>query len=161
MRFIFLLAIIGLFFSSCDSDRLYEFNKDFQDRAWKTNDTVVFDFKINDIRQKYNIYYSVRNSIDYPYARLFVNYSLTDTLGNQLVKKLTTQDLFDQKTGKPNGTSGLGDIYDHRFLLLSNYEFNHQGKFVLKLEQYMRQDTLPGILAAGVRVEKATPASTK
>jgi gliding motility-associated lipoprotein GldH len=161
MRCIFVLTVVALFFSSCDSNRLYEYNKDFNDRTWKTGDTVVFDFKITDLRHKYNIYYSVRNSIDYPYARLFVNYSLTDSLGNELAKKLTVQDLFDQKTGKPTGTSGLGDIYDHRFPLLSNYEFNQRGKFFLKLEQYMRQDTLPGILAAGVRIEKAVENSDK
>jgi gliding motility-associated lipoprotein GldH len=155
MKCIFILAVAGLIFISCDSNRLYEYNKDFNDRTWKTSDTVAFDFKITDLRQKYNIYYSVRNSIDYPYARLFVNYSLSDSLGNELVKKLTVQDLFDQKTGKPTGSSGLGDIYDHRFLLLSKYEFTRTGKFFLKLEQYMRQDTLPGILAAGVRIEKA------
>jgi gliding motility-associated lipoprotein GldH len=155
MRFIFLMAVVGLFFISCDNSRVYESNKDFEDRTWKVRDTVVFDFRINSTREKYNLYYSIRNSIDYPYARLFVNYSLTDSLGNELIKKLNAQDLFDQKTGKPNGSSGLGDIYDHRFLLLSNYEFNQRGKYFLKLEQYMRQDTLPGILAAGIRVEKA------
>ena len=156
MRLIFfLVVVISLLFTSCDSNRVYEYNADFKDRAWKTSDTTVFDFYIRDTGKRYNIYYNVRNSIDYPYARLFVNYSLTDSLGNPIEKKLIPQDLFDQKTGRPNGDSGLGDIYDHQFLLLKNFEFKYYGKYLINLQQYMRQDTLPGILAIGVRVEEA------
>jgi gliding motility-associated lipoprotein GldH len=70
-----------------------------------------------------------------------------------------TEFLFDAKTGKPFGKSGIGDLYDHQFLLLQDYQFITAGKYHLELEQFMRQDTLPGILAVGVRVEKAKPAN--
>ena len=63
--------------------------------------------------------------------------------------------LFDAKTGKPSGKSGIGDLYDHRFLLLQNYQFPKPGKYKIVLEQFMRMDTLPGIVAIGIRVEKA------
>ena len=154
MRFVFFLAMVALFITGCDSNRIYEYNKDFKDRTWKVSDTAVFDFRINNTGRKYNIYYNVRNSIEYPFARLFINYSLTDSVGNLLSKKLVSQDLFDQKTGKPNGNSGLGDIYDHQFLILKDYEFKRTGRYFLKLEQFMRQDTLQGVLAVGARVER-------
>lgn len=155
MRLIFFPAVISLFLLSCDNNRIHEYNTDFNDRTWKTTDTTVFDFYIRDTGKRYNVYYNVRNSLDYPYARLFVNYALTDSLGNPIEKKLVAQDLFDQKTGRPNGDSGLGDIYDHQFLLLKNFEFKYYGKYLINLKQYMRQDTLPGILAVGIRVEEA------
>jgi gliding motility-associated lipoprotein GldH len=155
MRFIFFIVLGCSLLTSCDGNRIYEYNKDFADRTWKVSDTTIFDFYIRETGKKYNIYYNIRNSVDYPYARLFVNYALTDSLGNTLQKKLVVHDLFDQKTGRPNGTSGLGDLYDHQFPLLQNFEFNYYGKYFLRLEQYMRQDTLPGILAVGVRVEEA------
>lgn len=155
MRFIFLIIGCGLLLSACDTSRVYEYNEDFNDRTWKAKDTAVFDFQIKNAEQKYNLYYNVRNTIDYPYARLFIHYSLTDSLGNEVSKKLINNDLFDQKTGQPNGNSGLGDIYDHQFLLLENVKFAHKGKYLLKLEQYMRQDTLPGVIAVGIRVENS------
>ena len=155
MRLLFLITACALLFCACDSSRVYEYNKDFKDRSWKVKDTAVFDFRIKNTAVKYNLYYNVRNTIDYPYARLFIHYSLTDSLGNVLSKKLINNDLFDQKTGQPNGTSGLGDIYDHQFLLLDNISFAYHGKYFLKLEQYMRQDTLPGVMAVGVRVENS------
>ncbi|MBA4144526.1 MAG: gliding motility lipoprotein GldH [Azospira oryzae] len=153
MRFLFLIFGCGLLFSACDTNRVYEYNKEFSDRTWKMKDTAVFDFQIKNAEQKYNLYYNVRNTIDYPYARLFINYALTDSVGNVLSKKLINNDLFDQKTGRPNGNSGLGDIYDHQFLLLDNLQFAHNGKYRLKLEQYMRKDTLPGVIAVGFRLE--------
>jgi gliding motility-associated lipoprotein GldH len=154
----FLLLLIVCFLSSCDSNRIYETNHDFEDRTWKVNQAPEFEFKIDDPGKKYNLYFNVRNSLDYPYSRIFVNYHLQDSIGNDLQSKLITHDLFDEKTGAPLGSSGLGDLYDHQFVLLSNYDFKFPGKYKVKLEQYTRQDTLKGMLAVGVRVETAQPA---
>jgi gliding motility-associated lipoprotein GldH len=63
--------------------------------------------------------------------------------------------LFDEKTGKPNGNSGLGDIYDQQFLLLKDYAFTQPGDYTIQFEQFMRTDSLQGVLAIGVRVEKS------
>jgi len=147
-----LLAISSLLFS-CDSDRLYEKNINLEQRYWRVDEPMIFDFKIEDSSQPYAIYYNVRNSLEYPYARLFIQYSLADSTGLQIEKKLNAQFLFDQKTGKPLGQSGIGDVFDHQFLLIEKQVFNYPGKYQLKIEQFNRQDTLQGILAVGARVE--------
>ncbi len=152
-----LILTIGSTIFSCETNRVYETNHDFEDRSWKVNEPQEFEFRIDDTGKKYNLYYNIRNSLDYPYSRIFVTYHLQDSVGNELQSKLNTQDLFDQKTGTPFGTSGLGDLYDHRFPLLSNHEFKFQGKYKLKLEQSTRQDTLKGVLAVGIRVETVQP----
>jgi len=154
MRFFGSLILLALIAVACHSDRVYEYNKEFKERAWKSSDTAFFEFAIRDLGKKYNVYYNIRNSLDYPYARLFVQYSLKDSTGVRLQKKLVSEFLFDQKTGRPRGNSGLGDVYDHQFMLLKGYEFKKRGLYKLNLEQFMRTDTLKGILAVGVRVEK-------
>lgn len=146
------LFILGL--NSCDSNRLYEDNVEFKNRAWRVIEEPRFEFAVADTAQRYNIYYNVRNSLDYPFARIFVTYHLYDSTGKELSKKLVYNDLFDEKTGQPCGESGLGDLYDHRFMLLGQYRFSHSGKYAVKLDQLMRQDTLTGVIAVGVRVEK-------
>lgn len=151
------ILLLTLELVSCDQSRVYELNHDFKDRTWKINETPEFEFIIKDLGKRYNVYYNVRNSLNYPYARLFVNYSLHDSTGNVLSKKMVSEFLFDQKTGQPFGSSGLGDVYDHRFLLLKEFEFKQQGKYRLSLQQFMRADTLSGILAVGARVEIAEP----
>ena len=154
MRFVFVF-LFAFVLISCDKNRIYEVNHDFDDGTWKITETPEFEFIIKDLGKRYTIFYNVRNSLDYPYARLFVNYSLRDSTGAELSKKMVSEFLFDQKTGQPFGSSGLGDVYDHRFPLLKEFEFKYQGKYKLTLEQFMRTDTLPGILAVGARVEMA------
>ncbi|MCX8490781.1 MAG: gliding motility lipoprotein GldH [Cyclobacteriaceae bacterium] len=149
------LFLIGFVFlmNSCDSNRVYEDNIEFKDRTWKITTPAELEFEVSDTTQNYNLYLEVRNSLDYPYARLFVNYQLIDPNGALVKKEMLTEDLFDIKTGEPNGRSGLGDVYDHQFDFLTNYSFKKAGKHKVRFEQFMRQDTLRGILAVGLRVE--------
>jgi gliding motility-associated lipoprotein GldH len=149
------LLLIACLLVSCDSNRVYEDNVDFKDRTWKITEPAQLEFDITDTTKRYNLYLDIRNSLDYPYARLFVNYNLIDPVGAEGSKKMITEYLFDQKTGKPNGSSGLGDIYDHQFLFLEKHAFLKLGKHKVKFEQFMRQDTLQGVLAVGLRVEMA------
>ena len=138
---------------SCDSSRVYEQQMDFENRSWILNNQPRFDFTITDHTKNYNIYCTVRNSLTFPYSRIFVSYYLNDSSGNQLRKGLVSTYLFDQKTGKPNGSSGLGDLFDHRIPLLTRYHFERPGVYSLSLEKFNRMDTLKGVLAVGLRVE--------
>jgi gliding motility-associated lipoprotein GldH len=87
-----------------------------------------------------------------------VQYTLEDSTGNVQSKALQNMDLFDPVTGKPLG-EGLGDIFDHRILAISNHHFQQPGQYRFKIQQYMRQDSLPLILSIGLRVEIAAQAS--
>jgi gliding motility-associated lipoprotein GldH len=95
--------------------------------------------------------------LEFPFSRIFVTYQLQDSTNNQLQSNLVSTYLFDQKSGRPNGSSGLGDLFDHRISLLRNYHFERPGVYNISLEQFNRQDTLQGVLAVGVRVEVANP----
>lgn len=153
MRVTGVLIFIGLLMAACDSQRLFEKYTDFEDRYWLVNEKPEFEFEITDSQKKYNIYANVRNSVSYSYTNLYINYALTDSTGTPLKKNLMNEQLFDQQSGEPFGESGLGDIYDHQFPLIKDYQFATPGKYKVIFEQYMRADTLRGILAVGVRVE--------
>ena len=152
------LKILGYFiaiswtFACSDPLRVYEKNTDLPGNLWLADSIAEFEFEISDAEVKYNLYYNVRNSLSYPYHNLYVKHSLEDTLGNELASGLQNMDLFDPVTGKPLG-EGLGDIFDHRILAISNQEFPYNGKFRFKMQQFMRQDSLPLILSVGLRVE--------
>jgi len=154
MRISFSLFAILVILGGCDSRRVFEDNVEFRDRKWKIAEPVEFRFTIDDASKKYNLLMNIRNSLDYPYARIFVNYDLLGQDSLSLAKKMMAEYLFDQKTGRPFGTSGIGDIYDHQFPVLKNYSFKKGGAYRITLNQFMRMDTIPGILAVGIRVEK-------
>ena len=154
MRIIFLILIGAVVVTGCDESRVYEENIDLEHGAWMIGHKPEFEFEIRDTTITYNLYCNVRNSLQYPFSRLFVTYYLQDSIGKVSEKKMVTRMMFDPKTGKPSGSSGLGDIYDHQFLILNKYRFPYSGRHRIKFEQFMRADTLAGVLAVGVRVEK-------
>lgn len=156
MRKSILTVCLVAFLYSCDPNRLYEENKDLEQTHWLQQDTLTFEFRIRDLGKRYNLLCNVRNTSDYPYARLFIQYTLKDSAGTELKRDLTSLFLFDAKTGKPFGNSGIGDVFDHSIPLLNDHQFLFTGKYTLELEQRMRLDTLGGICAVGYRLEEVT-----
>ena len=152
-----ILAVVLLLvvISACDDNRLSEQNIDIDNKAWVADTTYSFQFNVPDIRERYRLYMNVRNTLSYPYENLYINYQLTDTLNNIIKKELVNYNLFDPRTGRPYG-EGLGDVFDHQFLLIDNFKFDRTGPFRLNMQHYMRMDTLPEILSVGYRVEYAS-----
>jgi gliding motility-associated lipoprotein GldH len=158
MRITVFVIFAGVMLAACDKSRVYEKNYDFDNRLWLVNNTPSFEFEISDTTLRYNLYCDLRNTVSFPYSRLFINYSLQDSTGLPLQKRLIETLLFDRSTGKPEGSSGLGDIYDQQIPLDKQFRFPRAGKYSVKFQQYMRTDSLEGVLAVGLRIEKAEPA---
>lgn len=147
-------SVLLVWLASCGQSSVYEKVIDFKEKAWVVTNRPQFSFEIKDYTSSYNLYYTLRNSLEFPFSRVFVNYTLSDSTGMDLRKELVYHYLFDQKTGRPTGSSGLGDLHDHSFPLVENYKFERPGRYTITLEQFNRKDTLEGILAVGVRIEK-------
>jgi gliding motility-associated lipoprotein GldH len=152
-RLLFALVVCAVLFS-CDSQRVYETNKDFAQGQWPQRDTAKFVFTIADTAVVYNVLVNVRNTLDYETARLFVNYTLMDSAGTVMRKRLLENMLFDRKTGEPFGKSGLGNIYDHQIMVEPRMKFPYAGSYEVRLTHLMRVDSLQEILSVGVRVER-------
>lgn len=150
------LMIVCIIFGvvSCNSDSIYEENIDFDDKVWVANDTLNFTFKVENSKDNYDVFYNIRNTITYPFQNLYINYTLENQTGDTLAQDLINMTLFDPKTGKPFG-KGLGDIFSHQFEIMSQYQFPDTGVYHIKLNQFMRRDSLPEVLSVGVSVKNA------
>lgn len=152
----FLLAMVMLItLAGCGDHKVYQEYTDFESRYWLVGDTAKFEFTIDDTLSRYNLFCNIRNSTQYPYSRIFVNFSLSDTLGKNYHNALLNDFLFDPKSGAPFGKTGLGDLYDHQLPVLNNYKFTSSGSYVVKLQQAMRTDTLEGVVSVGIGIQKA------
>lgn len=149
-----LWGLLVLCIASCDDQRVYESNVELPQKMWLSDSVVHFQFKVESSKTRYNLYYNIRNTLSYPFQNLYIRYSLQDDQGNLVQKDLVNQVLFDPKTGRPFG-SGLGDIFDHQFLLIDDYKFERAGVYDFSIQHYMRPDTLTEVMAVGVRLEKA------
>jgi len=145
--------------TACDPNRVYEENTDLKSPSgdayvWDVQQRPTFSFVIADTTARYDVYFNVRNAADYGFYNLYLKHTLTGPDGRPAGPALLHQMvLMDPKTGQPRG-AGAGDIFDHQILALPNQHFARPGTYKLTLEQYMRQNQLPGIMAVGVRVAK-------
>ena len=144
--------VTGLLFFACDSKRVFDGKKDFTEGYWVFNNPAEFEFEIDDIDNTYNLIFNIRNTSKYQYQNIYLQYYLEDSTGRLVSKELKNIQLFNSITGVPLG-KGLGDIFDVERTFLENYSFTDPGKYQLRIDQFMRQDSLPEILAVGLRVE--------
>jgi gliding motility-associated lipoprotein GldH len=149
------IALIGvmLIVSSCDDTRFFEENKKIENGEWDQNNALSFLVNINDTVQPYNVYINLRNSGTYRYSNLylFVNSHLP---GGQ-IQRDTLECTLAAPDGKWLGV-GLGDIKDNRILFKSGVVFPRTGEYRFEIIQAMRISPLPGIMDAGLRIEKAS-----
>jgi len=148
------ILFLVLFFvvSGCDSKRVFEGKKDFAENYWVFNDPAEFEFEIEDTDETYNLFFNVRNTSKYQYQNIYLQYYLEDSTGRLLSNELKNIQLFNKITGVPMG-KGLGDILDIEKVFLEKYHFDKPGKYRLRIDQFMRQDSLPEVLSVGLRVE--------
>ncbi|GJM59880.1 gliding motility lipoprotein GldH [Persicobacter diffluens] len=151
-----LLACMALAFFACDSGQVYEAMHKFEGQKWEDEDAPKFDFSIPDPGQEYNVACLIRNTLQYPKHNIYLTYTLEDSTGQVLDSQLLKKDLFDPVTGRPLGT-GIGDIFDHEFMLKEHFKFPQRGGYRLKLQQFVRNEetSLPEIVAVGIRVSKS------
>ncbi|WP_338873776.1 gliding motility lipoprotein GldH [Spirosoma sp. SC4-14] len=154
-----ILVVLGVgLLLGCDSSAVYKEYTDIEDGKWYIKNAPSFTFEIEDASIPYNIYYNLRNSLSYGYYNLYLTRYLRDANGKEIESRLDELILMDPKTGKPTG-DGLGDIFDHKFLMKRDYRFPKPGKYTMQIRQYMRQDPLLNILSVGITVEKANPST--
>lgn len=152
MRGSYLIIVIAIaLITSCDNNRVYEDTATFKKAYWLADSVKYFEFDIPEYSE-YNILFSVRNGRDYPHSNLYMQYEILDSTQVVLDEELRNFQLFHQKSGYPFG-KGSGNIYEHNFDLLSGYEFPYTGKYFIRVQQYMRYDSLPEIYSIGIRVE--------
>lgn len=138
--------------SACQSDTVAETSQDLAANQWLFKDTKTFTFEIEE-PDAYHLDFFIRQTPQFPYCNLYTHYQLISPKGDTLENRLAQHDLYDCKTGKPNG-KGIGDYYEHALPLLENYSLE-KGKYQLRLRQYMRTDTLLGVASIGFRLKRA------
>jgi gliding motility-associated lipoprotein GldH len=133
---------------------VYSAYEDIPDGMWYIDNTPTFKVEISDTTQKYNVYYLVRNSLQYPYYNLYISKKIKDPTGLEISNRMDELFMTNEITGKPYG-KGLGDLFDHKIMILGNHTFEKQGIYEFKFTQFMRQNPLPFVLSMGISVEKA------
>ncbi|MBS1749687.1 MAG: gliding motility lipoprotein GldH [Bacteroidetes bacterium] len=146
---VFLMLLI---LASCKSADVFERNISIPSHQWGRAFKPEISFDISDTVSLYNIYITLRHTHAYRYSNIWLNVQFQlpgDTLSSQRVNVL----LATNEKGWLG--TGMDDIWDLRQLITPQpFRFSRSGKATFILEQIMRDNPLPDLLNAGIRVEK-------
>ena len=145
-----LCAFTGLILG-CKHDFLLEEKKSVAGKTWVQADSLRFDFDLVDTAHVYNLFVDVEHSDGYPFENLYVRIHTVLPSGKRLVKIRSLQ--LAGPAGEWLG-SGSGEKIKARVTLQEHAYFGQPGHYALVFEQWMRQDSLPGISAVGLAVQK-------
>lgn len=147
---VLILLFISMFFTSCDSNKIYEENFAVADNGWKADDIKTFEIEIEDTISALNLYINLRTSTDYPYSNIYL--FLYSEYPDGYSDKDTLEIILAEPSGKWFGESS-GTVVENRILISQGGRFATKGKYVFKLEHGMREEVLPEIIDVGMRVE--------
>lgn len=155
MRYTFLFSIffitcLGL--AGCTKNSIYAETRELPDGVWNYPNLLNFEFEISDTLSVYNLDLEIEHSTDFPYQNLYSRIFTGFPSGNRL-EKILSLELAD-KSGKWQGKCS-GSRCKLNIPIQENAYFNQVGRYSLALEQYMRQDSLPGVFAVSLMVIKA------
>lgn len=145
-----LLIILSLF--SCARIDVYEKNTSIQDQKWNYSQKPEFQFIISDTSVNYQLFVVLRHTDAYPFNNIWLNVGMQapgDTMRYQRMELTLGNDAQGWE-----GT-GMNDIWEVRKPITpGSVKLAKTGMYHFSLAQIMRQNPLPAILSAGIRVER-------
>jgi gliding motility-associated lipoprotein GldH len=140
--------------TACNKLDVFEKSIAFDKHEWKSANKPSFDFAIADTNVLYNIYVVVRHDDAYHYNNLWLNIT---TLAP--ASKPETQQIELTLANNAKGWLGTGmdDVFEHRIRITNAPIKLKKGNYHFTIQHTMREDPLPYVLSAGIRVEKVQP----
>lgn len=148
------LAIVSVIcICSCKQLDVFEKNTRIPDHKWNSSFAATGTFNIVDTLSSYNIYIVLRHNDAYQYNNIWLNVGLQSP-GDTMYTQKVDLSLGSDAAGWEG--VGMGDIWEVRKLLNSKpSRFKRNGEFKFEIHQLMRDNPLPNVMNAGLRLEKA------
>ncbi len=143
-----------IFLWACSGKKVYHHFNNLPNFGWRyPEDVQTFEFEIKDTSLTYQLSALFRHTDKYPFCNFYFQYRLLDSAKSTISARLKNIDFYDCKTGQPLGKGSVG-LFTHSLRLSDEHRFAYAGKYYFQIEQYMRLDTLIGMQAVGLLVEK-------
>ena len=151
ISFLFVVLLATVLASCQDQSLIVDTNIELDKHNWSYTEKVRIPLSIESADIPFNLYLNLRHTSDYKYSNIFLLIHITGPDG----KKITERREF--KLAQPDGEwlgSGSGNLYSYQILFKEDYKFTLKGKYMIELEQNMRDNPLDHITDAGIRVER-------
>lgn len=150
---------IILFAAGCKQIDVFEHNTNIPHNKWKYGFEAKGNFDIKDTLAFYELFIVLRHTDAYKYNNIWLNIGLQSP-GDSLFYQKVNLSLGNDADGWFG--SGMNDIWEVRKKLTDKpMRFKKAGTYNFSIFQIMRDDPLPEIMSAGLRVVKTNTVSVK
>lgn len=146
----FFLPALALLLAACQQVDLFERTKNIKGGEWLSTQVPEYELAIADTTVAYQVFVVLRHTNKYPYRNIWLKVGL----------QLPGDSMKEQRFELPLASSekwlgeGIDDVYERQAPLFPYpVRFSQAGQVRFTLKQVMRQDPLPGVLQAGIRLE--------
>ena len=150
MRYL-LIFLASAILWSCSNSTVYEKTYTVDEKAWNYNDTLLFEFDIEDVNEKYNLIVDLKYKNTYSYSNLFFFIDIKDPENNE--KKDTIECFLALPNGKWLGKES-GDYIKQQLFLRHNVSFPTKGRYSIVLRHAMRDTLLKKVSEVGLELHK-------
>lgn len=151
-RIIYIFAISLLLVSCGDADIVYQDSKKIENNTWNKNESISFDFDIQDTTEFYDFYFNLRTTNSYEWSNLYMFVEIKSP--EEQFNIDTVEFLLANSVGEWTGVSS-GSIINNKILFISKKRFPSLGTYKLTFNQAMRQDDLTEVMDVGIIMKKA------
>ena len=172
-RIILGMALLMLTWSSCVTSPYYQKSFDIPKNQWTPSFKPNFAVDIEDTNVYYNMHFIIRHTNLYAYANIWL-WVYVKQPGETGFTKTRIEIPLSNPQGRWMG-QGMGEIYEQRRMIVLNQNeipitddlisiaeesvpnlFHKKGRYEIRFEQNMREQSLADVLQIGLRVEKSS-----
>ncbi len=148
LLFIFLSIVLA----SCGSKSIIDKTYDIANNEWIYADSLRFEFEITDTVRLYDLVIELKHATDYSYQNLYTQIQTQFPDGQRLSKPLSLElaNAAGEWQGRCNANSCTVKIP-----IQQGAYFNQPGKYVITLEQFMRENPVKGVQSVTLKVQEA------
>ncbi|WP_235298609.1 gliding motility lipoprotein GldH [Portibacter marinus] len=148
MRGLLIFSLLAVLIA-CSDDVYYEQSFDLAEGQWSYDDQATFAFEIEDVEDYFDLVLDLKHSADYVFENVYVQMHTTFPSGETVTDEVSLQlaDALDQWEGQCNQSTCEVSI-----LLQNRVRFKEVGEYELAIEQYNRQNPLPGIESLTLKI---------
>ena len=151
IAFLFSIFVMLTLLTGCGKSYFFSETTEIPAQTWTYANMPEFEVNVEDVTAKYNLLLDIIHSADFPYQNIYIKFHATDPKGQETVTQVPVE--FANKGGVWFGDCGEEWCHLEGFLQ-KNLKFSEAGKYLFKLEQYMRIEALEGIQSVGLKIEK-------
>lgn len=147
MKSILYISILFIFLlTSCGPNVIYEQNHIIGD-SWSYENTIDFNFEINDPAKEYDLLLTVVHEADFGYQNIYTKIKTTYPTGEEFISPLSIE--FASKMGSWLSKCNSKECTLH-LLLRDDVKFKDIGEYKISFIQDTRESNLQGIQSMGL-----------